>query len=155
MADSYTKLYIQLVFTVKRRECLIHADWENELYKYITGIIKLKDQSLIAINGMPDHTHMFIRIKPTCALSDLVREVKKASTNFINENKFTKHTFSWQNGFGAFSYNERQVEMITNYIKGQKAHHAKKKFKDEYIGLLKEFKIDYKEEYLFDWVEVE
>jgi REP element-mobilizing transposase RayT len=153
MADTYTQLYIQIVFAVQRRERLIHPDWEDDLYKYITGIIQEKNQTLLAINGVPDHIHILIRIKPTCNLSDLVREIKKASSNFINDKNLSPNRFSWQNGFGAFSYNQRDVEMIINYIKKQKEHHREKNFQKEYLELLGEFEIDYKEEYLFDWIE--
>jgi len=152
MADTYTQLYIQIVFAVQRRERLIQPDWEDDLYKYITGIIQEKDQTLLAINGVPDHIHILVRIKPTCNLSDLIREIKKASTNFIKEKNLSQNPFSWQNEFGAFSYNQRDVEMIINYIKKQKEHHREKNFQKEYLELLEEFKIDYKVEYLFDWI---
>ena len=152
MANTYSQLYVQIVFAVKRRACLIHADWEDELYKYITGIVQSKKQKMLAINGMPDHIHLFISILPSCSISDLVREIKKSSNSFINENKFSKSKFEWQNGFGAFSYNQSQVKMIYNYVMNQKEHHAKNSFKSEYVDFLQEFEIDYKDEYLFDWM---
>lgn len=153
MADTYTQLYIQVVFAVQRRERLIDPTWEDDLYKYITGIVQQKDQCLLAINGVPDHIHLLIRIKPNCNLSDLVREIKKASTNYINDRKLSPIRFSWQNGFGAFSYNNRDVDLIIGYIKKQKQHHQEKNFRKEYLELLDEFEIDYKEEYLFDWID--
>ena len=153
MADTYTQLYIQVVFAVQRRERLIDPIWEDDLYKYITGIVQQKNQSLLAINGVPDHIHLLIRIKPNCNLSDLVREIKKASTNYINDRKLSPIRFSWQNGFGAFSYNNRDVDLIIGYIKKQKQHHQEKNFRKEYLELLDEFEIDYKEEYLFDWID--
>jgi REP element-mobilizing transposase RayT len=151
MADTYSQIYIQIVFAVKGRMSLIHSSWENELYKYITGIIKNKGQILIAINGVPDHIHILIAMKPTCCLSDLVREIKKSSNEFIKENKYCKVKFGWQEGFGAFSYNQSQLDRIVNYINCQKQHHAKMSFKTEYITLLKEFDIDYKDDYLFEF----
>lgn len=104
MASTYSQIYIQIVFAVKHREALISYDWEERLYQYITGIVQNKGQKMIAINGMPDHIHLFIGMKPSCCLSDLVREIKKSSNDFINENKLSKYKFNWQEGFGAFSY---------------------------------------------------
>ena len=149
---TYSQIYIQIVFAVQNRRCLIESDWEDSLYQYITGIITNKGQKLLAINGMPDHIHIFIRLRPTCCLSDLVREIKKSSNQFINENKLSMAKFNWQEGFGAFSYNQRQVKMICNYVMNQKNHHKKKTFKEEYIGLLEEFEIDYNEKYTFEWL---
>ena len=104
MPGTYSKIYIQLVFAVKNRQSLISSVWEENLHKYITGIIQEKGQKLIAINGMPDHLHIFIGLKPSCCISDLVREIKKASNKWIKENKLTTYKFEWQEGFGAFSY---------------------------------------------------
>ncbi len=122
MADTYSQIHIQVVFAVKGRITLINQSWENELYKYITGIIKSKGQKLLPINGMPDHIHFLIGMKPTCCLSDLVREVKKSSNEFINENNYSKFRFNWQEGFGAFSYSHSQLDMVVAYIKNQKEH---------------------------------
>jgi REP element-mobilizing transposase RayT len=153
MADTYSQIYIQIVFSVQNRKALIHESFETELYKYITGIVQNKGQKLIAINGMPDHIHIFIGMKPNCCLSDLVREIKKSSNSFINEKQFTKIPFYWQEGFGAFSYGFSQINTVVNYIKNQKSHHQTKSFKEEYLEFLEKFKIEYKEEYLFDWLE--
>lgn len=152
MADTYSQIYIQIVFSVQNRKALVHESFETELYKYITGIVQNKGQKLIAINGMPDHIHIFIGMKPNCCLSDLVREIKKSSNSFINEKQFTNIPFYWQEGFGAFSYSFSQVDTVVNYIKNQKSHHQTKSFKEEYIEFLEKFKIEYKEEYLFDWL---
>jgi putative transposase len=100
---TFSQIYIQIIFAVKGRNSLIKTDWEDELYKYITGIIRNKDQNLLAINGMPDHIHILIGMKPNCCLSDLVREIKKSSNEFIKEKKFSKDIFAWQSGYGAFS----------------------------------------------------
>ena len=153
MADTYSQIYIQIVFSVQNRKALIHESFETELYKYITGIVQNKGQKLIAINGMPDHTHVFIGMKPNCCLSDLVREIKKSSNSFINEKQFTNVSFNWQEGFGAFSYSFSQIDTVVNYIKNQKSHHQTKSFKEEYLEFLDKFEIEYKEEYLFDWLD--
>ncbi len=99
MAGTFSQIYIQVVFAVKGRECVIHTSWEEELYKYISGIVRNKGQKMLAINGMPDHLHIIIGMKPSCCLSDLVREIKKSSNDFINEKKFSKYKFSWQEGY--------------------------------------------------------
>lgn len=150
-AGSFSQLYIQLVFAVKYRRNSISFDWDDDLYKYITGIVKKQGQLLLAINGMPDHVHIFIRMRPSCCISDLVREIKKASNAWINENNLVPGKFEWQGGYGAFSYSHSSAENVIKYIWRQKEHHLKRKFKDEYIDLLKEFDIEYKDEYLFQW----
>ena len=148
MPNTYSKIYIHVIFSVKGRDNIIGNKWKDELYKYITGIIRNKNQKLIIINGMPDHLHLLIGLKPDKSLSDLVREIKNNSTNFINENRFVKGKFRWQEGFGAFSYSDSQLNKIINYIRNQQTHHKKKSFKDEYIEILKKFKIEYDEKYL-------
>jgi putative transposase len=148
--STYSQIYIQIVFAVKYRESLIHASWEDELFKYITGTIQNKGQLLIAINGMPDHIHILIAMKPSCCLSDLVREVKKSSTEFIKEKKLVARKFQWQEGFGAFSYSQSALDNVINYIKKQKQHHRKKTFRQEYMEFLEAFDIEYKEQYLFE-----
>jgi len=153
--STFSQLYIQIVFAVKGRQSLISREWEEELYKYITGIVTNKEQKLIAINGMPDHIHFLIGLKPSCKLSDLVREVKKSSNTFINEKKFTKYNFEWQEGYGAFSYSHSALDSVIAYINNQKEHHKKKTFKEEYKDFLKKFQIEYKEEYLFKWLDDE
>ena len=150
---TFSQIYIQVVFSVKGRYSLIHSSWEAELYKYITGIISNKGQKLIAINGMPDHIHILIGMKPSCCLSDLVREIKKSSNKFIAEKRFTKYAFSWQEGYGAFSYSHSALDNVIRYINNQKEHHKTKSFKDEYKEFLIKFKIEHKDEYLFDWIE--
>ena len=152
MANTYSQIYIQIVFAVKNRNTLISVSWEEKLFQYITGIIKNKGQKLIAINGVSDHIHIFIGLKPNCCLSDLVREIKKASTVFINDNKLSKYKFNWQTGFGAFSYSKSHIDAVYNYIMNQKTHHKKKSFKEEYLDFLKKYDIPYEEKYLFDWI---
>jgi putative transposase len=151
--STFSQIYIQVVFAVKGRTSLIGGSWEEELYKYITGIITKKDQKLLAINGMPDHIHILIGMKPTCCLSDLVREVKKASNAFVKEKRFVKYKFDWQDGYGAFSYSHSALDNVIAYIQNQKEHHKKKTFKQEYIGFLKKFQMEYEEKYLFEWID--
>ena len=137
--STFSQIYIQVVFAVRGRNSLIAQSWEEELYKYITGIITNKGQKLIAINGMPDHIHLLIGMKPSCCLSDLVREIKKASNSFINEKKFSKFKFEWQEGYGAFSYSHSSLDNVIAYIQNQKEHHKKKSFREEYIDFLRKF----------------
>nr|WP_315263203.1 IS200/IS605 family transposase [uncultured Flavobacterium sp.] len=151
--STYSQIYIQVVFAVKNRQALIADSWEEELYKYITGIVQNKGQKMLAINGMPDHVHIFIGMKPSCCLSDLVREIKKASNSFINEKGFSNYKFEWQEGFGAFSYSHSSLDNVIGYIKNQKAHHKKRSFKEEYIDFLEKFNVEFKNEYLFQWIE--
>ncbi|HRP89682.1 MAG TPA: IS200/IS605 family transposase [Edaphocola sp.] len=155
MSGTFSQIYIQIVFAVKGRQSLIHTSWEEELYKYITGIIRNKGQKLLAINGMPDHIHILIGMKPSCCLSDLVREVKKSSNEFIKEKGFVKHKFTWQEGYGAFSYSHSALDNVISYIEKQKQHHTTKTFKQEYIEFLEKFNIEYQNEYLFEWIETD
>jgi len=151
MANTYSQIYIQIVFAVKNRIALIRPDWETELFKYITGIVQNKGQKMLSINGTSNHIHFFIGMKPTCCLSDLVREIKKSSNTFIKEKKFSKFNFQWQEGFGAFSYGHSQLLDVIQYIENQKTHHKKRTFKEEYLAFLKAFDIDFKDEYVFQW----
>jgi len=153
MANTYSQLYIQIVFAVKGRENLIEKSWKDELHKYIAGIIKAKGQKPIIVNGMADHIHVFIGLKPSMAISDLVRDIKNNSTNFINERKFLKSKFSWQEGYGAFSYSHSHIQTVYNYILNQEEHHKRRKFREEYTELLRKFEIEYNEQYVFDWLE--
>jgi putative transposase len=150
MANTYSQLYIHIVFAVKGRQNLISTIWKDEVYKYITGIITNKDQKLIVINGMPDHVHILIGLKPDKSISDLVRDIKANSSKFINDKKWINGKFEWQTGFGAFSYSHSQLTNVINYIRNQEEHHKTKTFKEEYIEFLKLFQVDFKNEYLFD-----
>lgn len=153
MAGTYSQIYIHIVIVVKYRKYLIKPEWEDELYKYITGIIKGKNQLLLEINGMPDHTHILIGIKPSMRLDDLVREIKKSATAFIQQKRFGNKQFRWQGGYGAFSHSKGNLNTVINYIKNQKEHHQKKTLRKEYIEMLEEFEIEYEEKYLFDWLD--
>ena len=151
--STYSQIYVQTIFAVKGRESLINPEWEDRLYKYITGIVQNKGQKMLAINGMPNHIHLLIGMKPSCCLSELVREVKKSSNEFIHGSNCTKCRFNWQEGFGAFSYSHSQLDTVVAYIKNQKEHHKKRTFREEYIDFLERFRIEYNEQYLFDWNE--
>lgn len=149
MANTYTQIYIHVVFAVEGRQNLIRAEHNDELQKYTTGIISGERQKMIAINNMPDHLHLLIGLKPDYALSDLVRAVKAGSSRFINEKRWVAGRFSWQEGFGAFSYSLSQLGAVIRYIENQQKHHAKKSFREEYIELLKKFNVEYDDRYIF------
>jgi REP element-mobilizing transposase RayT len=153
MAGTFSQLYIQTVFAVKGRENLIDKKWRDELFKYISGIITGKGQKSIIVNGVADHIHCFIGLKPSMSISDLMRDVKNNSSKFINDNGFIRGKFSWQEGYGAFSYSHSQIKQVYNYILNQEMHHQKKTFKEEYLEFLSKYEIDYKTDYLFDWLE--
>lgn len=153
MAGTYSQIYIQIVFAVKGRENQISKKWKDELNKYIAGIIKGKGQKSIIVNGMRDHIHAFIGLSPSMAIADLARDMKNNSSNFINDSKWVKGKFSWQKGYGAFSYSHSHIERVYNYIKNQEEHHKKKTFREEYMELLEKFEIEYNEKYLFEWIE--
>jgi REP element-mobilizing transposase RayT len=152
MANTFTQIYIHVVFAVRGRQNLIKKEHKEELHKYIAGIIRNKKQKLYAINSMPDHFHIFVSIKPNIPVSDLVRDIKNNSSGFINTKKWVRGKFNWQEGYGAFSYGHSQIDAVVKYIHNQEKHHTKRTFKDEYLGLLKKFNIDYDEKYVFDWV---
>jgi|SRR5690242_6916661 len=150
MANTYSQIYIHVVFAVKGRNNLIHSSHKIELYKYITGITNNINQKLIAINGMTDHIHLLIGLKPSASLSEVVRDIKANFSRFINEKKWMKGKFEWQRGFGAFSYSHSQLNTIINYISNQEEHHKKKSFIKEYISFLQHYQIEFKNEYLFE-----
>lgn len=131
MANTYTQIYIQFVFAVKYREGIIHDSFKEEVYQYIGGIIKNNNHKLIAINGMPDHLDIFIGMKPTQSISNLLQDIKGSSSKWINEKKFLKEKFEWQEGYGAFSYSKSQVNAVINYINNQEQHHKTKTFQEE------------------------
>ena len=151
MAGTFSQIYFQVIFSVKGRENLISNSWKNELHKYIAGIIKGKGQKPIIVNGMPDHIHAFVGMRPPMAVSDLTRDIKNNSSNFINDHKFVMGKFAWQEGYGAFSYSHSHIGKVYDYILNQENHHKKETFKEEYFRLLKNFEIEYEEKYLFEW----
>lgn len=153
MANTYTQIYIQVVFAVQGRQNLIRPDRKEELQKYITGIVTRQGQKLLAINCMPDHTHLLLGLKPDMALSDLVGDIKTGSTNHINKNRWVAGRFSWQEGFGAFSYGHSQLDTIIRYIQNQEKHHARRTFREEYLAFLERFHVPHDERYIFKPVE--
>ena len=153
MANTFSQIYIQTVFAVNGRLSLITPDFKEELHKYITGIVRNKGQKLISINGMADHLHILIGLRPAMALADLVRDIKSDSSEWINRKKLARGKFAWQEGYGAFSYGHSQLDTIIRYIQNQEKHHQKRSFKDEYLTLLRKFEVEFKEEYVFEFIE--
>ena len=149
MANTYTQTYLHVVFAVEGRQNLIKLEHNDQLQKYITGIITAQKHKLIAINNMPDHLHLLVGLRPDAALSDLMRDVKAGSSKFINEKHWVMGRFSWQEGFGAFSYSRSQLGAVIRYIENQQKHHAKKSFREEYVTLLEKFGVDYDPRYIF------
>lgn len=151
MAGTFSQIYIQIVFVVNGRSNLLQEPWRDEVFKYMAGIIKGKNQKPIIVNGVSNHVHLFVGLRPSMSVSDLVRDVKNNSTNFINDRKWISGKFSWQEGFGSFSYSHSQIDQVYQYILNQKEHHRKKTFKEEYLDFLRKFEIEYDEKYLFEW----
>jgi REP element-mobilizing transposase RayT len=149
MANTYTQIYIHVVFAVEGRQNLITSERNDELQKYITGIVTAQKHKLLEINNMPDHLHMLIGLRPDAALSDLVRDVKAGSSKFINEKHWVMGRFLWQEGFGAFSHARSHLNAVIRYIQNQQKHHAKKSFRDEYVELLEKFGVEYDQKYIF------
>lgn len=149
MANTYSQIYIQVVFAVEVRLNLIDPSHNDELQKYITGIVTKQRHKLIAINNMPDHVHVLIGQRPDAALSDLVGDIKSGSTNFINRQRWVRGKFNWQEGFGAFSYSRSQLDKVIRYVQNQQRHHQRRSFRDEYVKLLDRFKVPYDERYIF------
>jgi len=150
MANTYSQIYIQVVFAVQGRQNLIQKQNKEELHRFMTGIVRERDQKLLAIHCMPDHTHVFIGLRPSMALSDLVRDLKNGSTNFINRKRWVPGRFCWQEGFGAFSYGHSQRTSVINYIVSQERHHARRSFRDEYARFLQKYEIEHDERYVFN-----
>lgn len=153
MANTYTQIYIQIVFAVKNRENLIVEPLRDELQKYFTGVIQNMGHKVLAIYCMPDHTHILVRFSPDCNFSEFVKSIKSATTRFINDRGWFRGRFAWQKGFGAFSYANSQVEHVVRYILNQPEHHKKNTFRDEYLAFLTKFQISFDEKYLFDFFE--
>jgi len=153
MANTFSQIYIQIVFAVSGRQSLIKPEFKEDLFKYVTGIIRNQGQKLIPINGMADHVHVLIGLKPAIALADLVREIKSDSSSFVNENKFVHGRFRWQEGYGGFSYGRSQLNSVVRYIQNQQKHHQRSSFRNEYLTLLRKFDIAFEEKYLFEFIE--
>jgi len=148
MANTFTQMYIQFVFAVQNRISLIQSEWKDELFKYITGIVQKNKHKLIAINGVANHIHIFVGYKPHQLIPELMQDVKGSSSKWINEKRFVKGKFSWQESYGAFSYSHSQIDQVVKYINNQEQHHKRKTFREEYIELLEKFNIPFDERYI-------
>ncbi len=153
MAGTFSQIYIQSVFAVKGRQNLLQKPWRKEVFKYMSGIIKNKGQKPIIVNGVEDHVHVFIGLKPSASISSLVRDIKNNTSKFINEQNWLGGKFAWQEGYGAFSYSHSQIDAVYKYILNQEEHHRRKSFREEYLSFLKKFQISYDEQFLFDWLD--
>jgi REP element-mobilizing transposase RayT len=150
MANTYTQIYIQIIFSVKNRESFIPKTKKEELHKYITGIVENKKCKMLSINSVPDHIHIFIGLHPSISISELVKSIKIASNDKINDDKWIRSKFEWQGGFGAFSYSKSQIDTVCKYIQDQEEHHKHQSFREEYIQFLEKFGIEYNPKYVFD-----
>lgn len=153
MANTFTQMYVQIVFAVKGRQHLISESHREELEKYICGIINNNKSKPIAIYCNPDHTHILIGMNPAVSLSDLVRDIKANSSRWINQKRWITGQFRWQEGYGAFSYSKSHLDKVIDYILKQPEHHVKRSFKEEYLELLRAYEIEFEEKYLFEWYE--
>ena len=153
MAGTYSQIYLQFVIVVNGRQNLLGKLWRKDVFKYISGIITNKDQKAIIVNGVGNHVHIFVGLKPSMRISDLVRDIKNNTSNYINKKKLVKGKFSWQEGYGVFSYTHSHIDKVYNYILNQEEHHKKYTFKEEYTKFLKDFQIEHDEKYLFDWLD--
>ncbi len=151
MANTFSQIYLQFVFAVKHREALIAREHKDELHKYITGLVQNRKAKMLGVHCMPDHTHLFVGYKPTVLISDFVKEIKVESNEFINDKKWVKGRFGWQEGYGVFSYSHSHIDKVINYVLNQEKHHQKKNFGQEYHELLEKFDISFEENYLFDF----
>ncbi len=149
MANTYSQIYIQVVFAVEGRVSVIQKQHKEELRKYMTGIVRERGQKRLAVHCMPDHTHMLVGLRPSVALSDVVRDVKNGSTNFINRCGWVAGRFCWQEGFGAFSYGHSQLKGVIDYVRDQERHHARRSFREEYLRFLKRYEVEHDEKYTF------
>jgi putative transposase len=153
MANTFSQIYLQFVFAVQGRQNLITKENKEELHKYITSLVQARKAKMLAIHCMPDHVHLFVGFKPSVLISDFIKEIKIQSNEFIRSKKWVKGTFSWQQGYGVFSYGHSQISTVCNYISNQEEHHRKRTFKDEYLDFLEKFAIPFEEQYLFKWIE--
>lgn len=149
MANTYQQVYIQAVFAVKYRAAVLHASWREQVQAVIGNLINETNSRTLIVNGVEDHMHCFFKLSPVISISELMKTVKAKSSKYINDHRLTRERFEWQRGYGVFSYNQRDVDMIYRYVQNQEAHHQKRTFLAEYLELLKEFEISYDDEYLF------
>jgi len=149
MPNTYTQLHIQFVFAVKYRAAVIDKNWNERLHQFITGIFQKNRHKMLQINSMPDHIHILIGMRPYQSISSLIQNVKTESSKWVNNNKFTCSQFSWQEGYGAFSYSKSHIPGVVRYIQKQESHHKKVSFLEEYRSLLDAFEIEYDDRYIF------
>ncbi len=150
MAYTYHQIYIHIIFAVKYRKAVLNKDWRSEVFAVIAKFINDTGCQSLIVNGVEDHVHCFMSLKPTVCISELMKSVKAKSSKFVNDKKFLKHRFESQEGYGAFSYSQSQIQNVYSYIKNQETHHSKKTFREECLELLDKFEIEYDERYLFD-----
>jgi len=155
MANTYSQIHIQAVFAVQNRECIIRNSWKEELYKYISGIVQSNNHKILSINGMPDHIHLLFGLRPAQSIADLMQDIKGSSSKWINYNKLVQSKFSWQEGYGAFSYSKSEVPAIIQYIINQTDHHKRKTFSEEYYEMLKEFEVEFDDRFIFKPVNID
>jgi putative transposase len=150
MANTYHQIYIQAVFAVKYRAAVLDKDWRATVFSVIGNIINETGCKTIIVNGVEDHVHCFFGLKPTISISELMKTVKAKSSKYINDNRLLLNRFEWQEGYGAFSYSNTQIDVVFNYIKNQEKHHVKETFKEEYVATLEKFQIPYDERFIFE-----
>jgi len=153
MAGTFSRIYLQFVFAVQGRQCLIAKEHKEELHKYVTSLVQTRNAKLLAIHCMPDHLHLFTGIKPAVYIPNFVKEIKVNSNDFIKEKGWIKGAFHWQEGYGVFSYGHSQLDAVCRYIQNQEAHHRTTTFKEEYQEFLEKFAIPFEKQFLFDWID--
>jgi len=151
MANTFSQIYLQFVFAVQNRQCLIAKEHKEELHKYITALVQNRKAKMLAVNCMPDHTHIFVGFKPTVLISDFVKEIKIESNSFVNSKNWVRGKFNWQEGYGVFSYAHSQIDSVIKYVLNQEEHHQTKTFRQEYLRMLEKAEIAYEESYLFEF----
>ncbi|MBK6699532.1 MAG: IS200/IS605 family transposase [Saprospiraceae bacterium] len=150
MANTYSQIYVQIVFAVKYRKALLNKAWRSQVFGVMGNLINETNCKTIIVNGVEDHVHCFVGLKPAISVSELMKIVKAKSSKYINDHSLTRERFEWQTGFGVFSYSQIDIERVFKYIQNQEEHHRSKKFKEEYLELLKEYQVEYDEQYLFE-----
>ena len=153
MANTFSQIYLQFVFAVKHRQCLIPKEHKEELHKYFTGLVKNRNAKMLAVHCMPDHTHLFVGFKPTIRISDFVKEIKVETNEFINGKKWIKAKFNWQEGYGVFSYSQSHIDHVIKYIMNQERRHKRISFKQEYHEFLEKFQVPFEEKHLFEFLD--
>ncbi|MGE5481106.1 MAG: IS200/IS605 family transposase [Chloroflexota bacterium] len=152
MANTYTQIFIHVVFSVQDRERIIPQSISERINKYISGIIHKRGSKVYSINAMPDHVHILLSLNPDDSLSELIKEVKRCATVFIKDNKLMPFSFQWQKGYGAFSCSKSSISAVCKYIKNQELHHKRKTFREEYVELLEKYEVEYDKAYIFQEV---